>query len=82
MTTTKENPAVIVIGTGMTGILAAIKLRQAGIANVRILEAADSVGGTWHANTYPGRSLRLSLPHVCLRRRTQPRLEHDDAPGP
>jgi cation diffusion facilitator CzcD-associated flavoprotein CzcO len=50
----RQNPAVVVIGAGMTGILCAIKLREAGITNIVLLEAADRVGGTWRANTYPG----------------------------
>jgi len=32
----------------------AIKLRQAGIDNFLILEKANSLGGTWRENTYPG----------------------------
>ena len=49
-----RNPSVVVIGAGMTGILMAIKLREAGISDVTILEKADRVGGTWRENTYPG----------------------------
>lgn len=43
----------IVIGAGMSGILAAIKLRERG-DDVIILEKADSVGGTWRENRYAG----------------------------
>ena len=49
-----KDPSVIVIGAGMTGILMMIKLREAGIKDVVILEKADKVGGTWRENTYPG----------------------------
>lgn len=49
-----RSPAVIVIGAGMTGILMAIKLRQAGITDIKVLEKKDKVGGTWRENTYPG----------------------------
>ncbi|MBG7605368.1 MAG: NAD(P)-binding protein, partial [Actinobacteria bacterium] len=42
-----------VIGAGMAGIMAVIKLREAGIADVTCYEKADSVGGTWRENTYP-----------------------------
>ena len=45
---------VAVIGAGMSGILAAIKLREAGIENIVIYEKADRIGGTWRENTYPG----------------------------
>ena len=49
-----KNPSVAVIGAGMTGILVAIKLREAGITDITILEKAEKLGGTWRENTYPG----------------------------
>ncbi|GGP64420.1 flavin-containing monooxygenase [Shewanella saliphila] len=54
MTQTKRNPSVVIIGAGMTGILMTIKLRQAGITDIVVLEKKESVGGTWRENTYPG----------------------------
>jgi cation diffusion facilitator CzcD-associated flavoprotein CzcO len=45
---------VAVIGAGMSGILSAIKLREAGITDFTIYEKADELGGTWRENTYPG----------------------------
>ena len=50
----RRNPAVVIIGAGMTGLLLAIKLRESGISDVTVLEKADSIGGTWRENTYPG----------------------------
>jgi len=47
-----DYPAVIV-GAGMSGLLAAIRLGQAGFPYV-VLEKNDDVGGTWWENTYPG----------------------------
>lgn len=47
---------VAVIGAGMAGILAAIKLAEAGITDFTVYEKADRVGGTWRENTYPGLS--------------------------
>lgn len=38
----------------MSGIGMAAKLRMAGIETFHIYEKSDDVGGTWHANTYPG----------------------------
>lgn len=43
-----------IIGAGMSGILSAIKLAEAGHPDVTIYEKADRVGGTWRENTYPG----------------------------
>ncbi|MFN8641316.1 MAG: FAD-dependent oxidoreductase [Candidatus Binatia bacterium] len=48
------SPRVCIIGAGMAGILAAIKLREAGFDDVAIYEKADRLGGTWRENTYPG----------------------------
>jgi len=44
----------VVIGAGFTGLGTAIKLREAGVEDVVILERADRVGGTWRDATYPG----------------------------
>jgi 4-hydroxyacetophenone monooxygenase len=43
----------VIIGAGMSGILAAIRLQQAGVPFVIVEKNAD-VGGTWFENTYPG----------------------------
>jgi cation diffusion facilitator CzcD-associated flavoprotein CzcO len=47
-------PSVAVIGAGFGGIGLGIKLREAGIDSFTILEKADSVGGIWRDNSYPG----------------------------
>lgn len=44
---------VLVVGAGMSGILAAHRLRQAGIDFV-VVDKNDDVGGTWLENRYPG----------------------------
>ncbi len=44
---------VVVIGAGISGICAAIKLHELGIPYV-VLEKNDTVGGTWLENDYPG----------------------------
>jgi len=43
-----------IIGGGMAGILSAIKLKNSGYENFTIFEKAESLGGTWRENTYPG----------------------------
>jgi cation diffusion facilitator CzcD-associated flavoprotein CzcO len=43
-----------IVGAGMAGILAAIKLREAGFTDLTVYEKADRLGGTWRENTYPG----------------------------
>jgi 4-hydroxyacetophenone monooxygenase len=51
---------VAIVGAGMSGILAAHRLNQAGIDHV-ILEKNADVGGTWFENTYPG--CRVDIPN-------------------
>jgi cation diffusion facilitator CzcD-associated flavoprotein CzcO len=46
--------SVVIIGAGFGGIGMAIRLRQAGVRNVTVLEKAESLGGTWRDNVYPG----------------------------
>jgi cation diffusion facilitator CzcD-associated flavoprotein CzcO len=50
----RRAPRVAIIGAGMSGIGMGAKLEMAGIDSFRIYEKWDDVGGTWHANTYPG----------------------------
>jgi 4-hydroxyacetophenone monooxygenase len=51
---------VLVIGAGMSGLLAAIQLQQAGVRYTLVEKNAD-VGGTWLENSYPG--CRVDLPN-------------------
>ena len=44
---------VVVIGCGQSGLLAGIRLKEAGIP-FTIVEKNAGVGGTWYENTYPG----------------------------
>jgi len=43
-----------IIGAGMSGILAAVKLRERGDADFTVYEKASELGGTWRDNRYPG----------------------------
>lgn len=43
-----------IIGGGMSGILAAIKLLQKGETRFAVFEKAADLGGTWRENRYPG----------------------------
>ena len=45
---------VVVIGGGFGGLLAAARLREAGIDDLRIIEKGGDFGGTWYWNRYPG----------------------------
>ncbi|MER5767523.1 flavin-containing monooxygenase [Streptomyces sp. NPDC001985] len=50
----QQHVRVAVIGSGFGGIGAAVRLRREGITDFVVLERADSVGGTWRDNSYPG----------------------------
>jgi 4-hydroxyacetophenone monooxygenase len=49
----KPDWPVLVIGAGMSGLLAGVKLAEGGYP-FEIIERGESVGGTWRANIYPG----------------------------
>lgn len=42
------------MGAGFAGIGLAIRLRQAGIRDVLVVERSAAIGGTWRDNDYPG----------------------------
>jgi cyclohexanone monooxygenase len=44
----------LVIGGGFGGLLAAARLREAGVERIRIVEKGGDFGGTWYWNRYPG----------------------------
>lgn len=52
--TAKAAPKIAIIGAGFAGMCMAIQLQKAGLNNFIIYEKADTVGGTWRENTYPG----------------------------
>lgn len=49
-----QHARVVIVGTGFAGLGMAIKLREAGIEDLVVLERAHDVGGTWRDNSYPG----------------------------
>lgn len=55
----------LILGAGFAGIGAAIKLKQAGIANFLVVEKDDYIGGTWYKNTYPGAACDVPSHFYC-----------------
>ncbi|MCE0762496.1 NAD(P)/FAD-dependent oxidoreductase [Pseudonocardia kujensis] len=51
--------SALIVGAGVAGIAAAHRYAQAGIPYV-LVEAGETIGGTWAKNTYPG--VRLDTP--------------------
>ena len=78
----QRNKRVVVIGAGMAGILAGIKLREAGFTDVAIYEKADRVGGTWRENTYPGLTCDVPSHHYTYTFERNPDWSRHLPPGP
>lgn len=55
---------VVVIGAGMSGILAAQRLEHAGFAYT-VIEKNAGVGGTWYENRYPGARVDVGNHFYC-----------------
>ena len=53
---------VVIIGSGFGGQCAAIRLKEQGIEDFRILERRDFMGGTWCQNSYPGAAVDVQSP--------------------
>ena len=76
-----SGPRVVVIGAGMSGILAAIKLGEAGIRDVVVYEKADRLGGTWRENTYPGLTCDVPSHFYSYSFALNPEWSHRFPPG-
>ncbi|TFV55935.1 NAD(P)/FAD-dependent oxidoreductase [Mycobacterium sp. PS03-16] len=49
-----EHVGIAIIGSGFSGLGAAIRLDEAGHRDFLVFERGSDVGGTWRDNTYPG----------------------------
>lgn len=58
--TTKLDYETVIIGAGISGMAAGIKLIEEDMTSFIILERAKGVGGTWRDNRYPGIAVDIS----------------------
>lgn len=72
---------VIVLGAGMAGILATIKLKEGGY-DVVCYEKGHTVGGTWRENTYPGLHCDTPAHNYAYSFALNPEWSRYCAPGP
>ena len=75
-------PRIIIIGAGMAGILAGIKLKSAGIKDFTLYEKASQIGGTWRENTYPGLTCDVPSHHYTYTFERNPTWTRHLPPGP
>jgi cation diffusion facilitator CzcD-associated flavoprotein CzcO len=73
MSTPRDLDAIIV-GAGMAGLYQLYQLRNLGL-RVKVIEAADGVGGTWYWNRYPG--ARCDIQSLSYSYSFSPELEQD-----
>jgi len=71
---TRREFDVVVVGAGFGGMYALHRLRGQGLS-VRVLEAANDIGGTWYWNRYPG--ARCDIPSVEYSYSFSKELEQD-----
>jgi cation diffusion facilitator CzcD-associated flavoprotein CzcO len=50
----RDHVTAAFIGGGFAGLVTGARLREAGVADVRIVEKGGGFGGTWYWNRYPG----------------------------
>ncbi len=78
---TRSDLRFIIMGAGMSGILSAIKLQEAGLDNYAIYEKADRLGGTWRENEYPGIACDVPSHIYCYTYSPNPEWSHRHSPG-
>lgn len=56
----------VIIGTGFSGLLAAIRLQKKRCNDFVLLERSSELGGTWQANSYPGAEVDIPTSLYCI----------------
>ena len=79
----EEEVEVVIVGGGFGGMLAAVRLHEAGIGDFKIIEKGGNFGGTWYWNRYPGASCDIeSYVYLPLLEKTGfvPKQKYTNAP--
>lgn len=80
--TSSTTPRILIIGSGISGILTGVKLLERGIDTFTILEKAQTLGGTWRDNTYPGVACDVPAHLYSFSFEPNPDWTHRFATGP
>ena len=59
-----QRSKILIVGSGFGGLGMAIRLKQQGIHDFKIIERAAEVGETWRDNTYPVSP--VMYPHIYI----------------
>jgi cation diffusion facilitator CzcD-associated flavoprotein CzcO len=78
----KRQLRIAIVGSGMSGLCAAIALQRNDIHNVTIYEKANEAGGTWCENTYPGLTCDVPSRFYQFTFATNPGWSRLLSPGP
>ena len=73
---------IVIVGAGMAGLLAAIRLKEAGYSNFVVCEKADEIGGTWRENRYPGLTCDIPSHSYTYSFEPNPEWSQQFPPGP
>ncbi|MCX6479019.1 MAG: NAD(P)/FAD-dependent oxidoreductase, partial [Mycobacterium sp.] len=76
-----RNVSMAIVGAGFGGVAAAVRAREAGVANLVILDRETRVGGVWQANSYPGLACDVPSNLYSLSFAPNPRWSRRFAPG-
>ncbi len=74
--------AVLIIGSGFSGLGMAVNLKREGKHDFLVLERAADVGGTWRDNTYPGAACDIQSHLYSYSFKPNPRWSRVYAPQP
>ena len=50
----RDEVEVAFVGAGVAALIVGARLRMAGVTDIRLIDKAGDVGGTWYWNRYPG----------------------------
>jgi cation diffusion facilitator CzcD-associated flavoprotein CzcO len=56
----------VIIGSGFSGLLAAIRLQKKRCNDFVLLERSPELGGTWQVNSYPGAEVDIPTSLYCI----------------
>jgi cation diffusion facilitator CzcD-associated flavoprotein CzcO len=66
MATPPRHFETVIIGSGLSGLLAAIRLQKRRCNDFVLLERSAELGGTWQANSYPGAEVDIPTSLYCI----------------